>query len=60
MIRKTLAPMIGYALFAGALGLVMIGGSGITLGAIFVAVFAVLMVWLIFAGMRSEALEKES
>ena len=60
VIRKTLAPMIGYALFAGALGLVMIGGSGITLGAIFVAVFAVLMVWLIFVGMRSEALEKES
>ncbi len=60
VIRKTLAPMIGYALFAGALGLVMIGGSGINLGAIFVAVFAVLMVWLIFVGMRSEALEKES
>ena len=52
--------MIGFALFAGALGLVMIGGSGINLGAIFVAVFAVLMVWLIFVGMRSEALEKES
>jgi len=60
VIRKTLAPMIGYALFAGALGLVMIGGSGITLGTIFVAVFAVLIVWLIFVGMRSEALEKES
>ena len=60
VIRKTLAPMIGYALFAGALGLVMIGGSGRTLGTIFVAVFAVLIVWLIFLGMRSEALEKES
>ena len=60
VIRKTLAPMIGYALFAGSLGLVMIGGSGRTLGTIFVAVFAVLIVWLIFLGMRSEALEKES
>ena len=59
VIRKTLAPMIGYTLFAGALGLVMIGGSGITLGAIFEAVFAVLIVWLIFVGMRSEASEKE-
>ena len=44
VIRKTLAPMMGYALFAGSLGLVMIGGSGRTLGTIFVAVFAVLIV----------------
>ena len=48
VVRKTLAPMIGYVLFAGSLGLVMIGDSGITLGAIFVAVFAVLIVWLFF------------
>ena len=60
VIRKTLAPMMGYALFAGALGLVMIGGPGRTLGTIFVAGFALLIIWFIFVGIRSEALEKES
>ena len=52
--------MMGYALFAGALGLVMIGGPGRTLGTIFVAGFALLIIWFIFVGIRSEALEKES
>ncbi len=60
VIRKTLAPMMGYALFAGALGLVMIGGPGRTLGTIFVAGFVLLIIWFIFVGIRSEALEKES
>ena len=59
VIRKTLVPMMGYALFAGALGLVMIGGSGTSLGAILVAGFAALLVWLVILGMRSEKLENK-
>ena len=59
VIRKTLAPMMGYALFAGALGLVMIGGSGALLGAAMVIGFATLLLWLILLGMRSEAAENQ-
>lgn len=59
VIRKTLVPMMGYALFAGALGLVLIGGAGKLLGAIIVAGFAVLLVWLILLGIRSEAAENK-
>ena len=59
VIRKTLVPMMGYALFAGALGLVMIGGSGTSLGAILVAGFAALLVWLVILGMLSEKLENK-
>jgi lactate permease len=54
VIRKTLMPMAGYALFAGALGLVFLGGLGFNLGTFILAVIAVFIVWLIIQGSKSD------
>ena len=53
MIRKTLIPMSWYALFAGALGLVMLYGLGANLGTVLLAAMFVFLASLIVKGVRA-------
>lgn len=59
VIRKTLLPMMGYALFAGGVGLVMLTGLGLNIGTLVVIAFAAAIFWLIAKGIQSEKLESE-
>jgi len=52
VIRKTLLPMVWYALFAGSLGLVFLYGIGLNLGTFLLAGMAVFLVWMIMQGSK--------
>ncbi len=54
VIRKTLLPMLGYALFAGGVGLMYMNGFGANVGTIVVLFFACLLIWLIAQGIKAE------
>ena len=57
VIRKTLVPMLGYALLAGSVGLILVGGSGAGVGVAGIIAIGLLLVWFLFLGIRAEALE---
>jgi len=57
VIRKTLAPMAGYALFAGGIGLVLLRGIGANIGTAVVAMVACFLLWLISQGIKAERKE---
>lgn len=60
VIRKTLLPMIGYALFAGGLGLLYMNGFGVNVGTVVVLSFTCVLIWLIVQGIRAEKNERDS
>jgi hypothetical protein len=57
VIRKTLAPMAGYALFAGGIGLFLLRGIGANIGTAVVAMVACFLLWLISQGIKAERKE---
>jgi len=58
VIRKTLLPMLGYALFAGSLGLLFMSGFGANVGTLLVLLFAFVLLWLIAQGVKAEKDER--
>ena len=59
VIRKTLLPMAGYALFAGGIGLVFLRGIGPNIGTVVVATFCGVIAWLLYQGIKAERSEGE-
>ena len=55
VIRKTLIPMTWYVLFAGGLGSVFLYGLGFNIGTLILAGIAMLVVWLIIQGAKTES-----
>ena len=58
VIRKTLLPMIGYALLAGGIGLVLLHGFGANVGSFVVVAIGCFLLWLIIQGIKAERAER--